>query len=148
MTSDVPSSLPLAGHVVIELGHSVAAPFAGQILADLGAEVIKIEKPAGDDARHWGPPFVDGAAATFQSLNRNKRSLVLDLREPASFARLKALIAERADVVLQNMRPGQVQSRWAWTPRRCARASPRWCTATSAPSARSGRWRTAPATTR
>jgi crotonobetainyl-CoA:carnitine CoA-transferase CaiB-like acyl-CoA transferase len=108
--SSVPSSLPLAGHVVIELGHSVAAPYAGQILADLGAEVIKIEKPAGDDARHWGPPFVDGAAATFQSLNRNKRSLVLDLREPASFAQLKMLIDERADVVLQNMRPGQVES--------------------------------------
>jgi crotonobetainyl-CoA:carnitine CoA-transferase CaiB-like acyl-CoA transferase len=110
LTAGVSSSLPLAGHVVIELGHSVAAPFAGQILADLGAEVIKIEKPAGDDARHWGPPFVDGAAATFQSLNRNKRSLMLDLREPASFAQLKALIDERADVVLQNMRPGQVES--------------------------------------
>ena len=95
---------------MVELGHSVAAPFAGQILADLGAEVIKIEKPAGDDARHWGPPFVDGAAATFQSLNRNKRSLVLDLRNPAEFGRLTALIDERADVVLQNMRPGQVES--------------------------------------
>jgi crotonobetainyl-CoA:carnitine CoA-transferase CaiB-like acyl-CoA transferase len=106
----VPPSLPLAGHVVIELGHSVAAPFAGQILADLGAEVIKIEKPAGDDARHWGPPFVDGASATFQSLNRNKRSLVLDLRDAASIARLNGLIDERADVVLQNMRPGQVES--------------------------------------
>jgi crotonobetainyl-CoA:carnitine CoA-transferase CaiB-like acyl-CoA transferase len=103
-----PASLPLAGHTVIELGHSVAAPFAGQILADLGAEVIKIEKAAGDDARHWGPPFVDGASATFQSLNRAKRSLVLDLRDPASFAQLNALIDERADVVLQNMRPGQV----------------------------------------
>jgi crotonobetainyl-CoA:carnitine CoA-transferase CaiB-like acyl-CoA transferase len=102
--------LPLAGHVVIELGHSVAAPFAGQILADLGAEVIKVEKPGGDDARHWGPPFVDGAAATFQSLNRAKRSLVLDLRDPACLAQLNALILERADVVLQNMRPGQVES--------------------------------------
>ena len=101
-------ALPLAGHVVIELGHSVAAPFAGQILADLGAEVIKIEKPGGDDARTWGPPFVDGAAATFQSLNRSKRSLVLDLRDAADFARLNRLIDERADVVLQNMRPGQV----------------------------------------
>jgi len=104
------SSLPLAGHVVIELGHSVAAPFAGQILADLGAEVIKIEKPGGDDARHWGPPFVDGAAATFQSLNRSKRSLVLDLRDAGCFSQLNALIDERADVVLQNMRPGQVQT--------------------------------------
>jgi crotonobetainyl-CoA:carnitine CoA-transferase CaiB-like acyl-CoA transferase len=100
---------PLSGYVVIELGHSVAAPFAGQVLADLGAEVIKIEKPAGDDARHWGPPFVDGASATFQSLNRNKRSLAMDLRNPEQLAQLKALIEERADVVLQNMRPGQVE---------------------------------------
>jgi crotonobetainyl-CoA:carnitine CoA-transferase CaiB-like acyl-CoA transferase len=103
------SKLPLAGKVVIELGHSVAAPFAGQILGDLGAEVIKVEKPAGDDARQWGPPFVDGASATFQSLNRNKRSLVLDLRDADAFARLNRLIDERADVVLQNMRPGQVE---------------------------------------
>lgn len=107
--SVAPSALPLAGHVVIEMGHSVAAPFAGQILADLGAEVIKVEKPAGDDARQWGPPFVDGAAATFQCLNRSKRSLVLDLRNPVDFARLNTLIDERADVVLQNMRPGQVE---------------------------------------
>jgi crotonobetainyl-CoA:carnitine CoA-transferase CaiB-like acyl-CoA transferase len=99
---------PLAGIVVVELGHSVAAPFAGQILGDLGAEVIKIEKPGGDDARRWGPPFVDGAAATFQALNRNKASWVLDLRDPAQRARLQALIDQRADVVLQNMRPGQV----------------------------------------
>ncbi len=108
-TADTASALPLAGFVVIELGHSVAAPFAGQILADLGAEVIKVEKPAGDDARKWGPPFVDGAAATFQALNRNKRSLVLDLRDAGSFAQLTALIDTRADVVLQNMRPGQVE---------------------------------------
>lgn len=101
--------LPLDDHVVIELGHSVAAPFAGQILADLGAEVIKIEKPAGDDARHWGPPFVDGASATFQSINRGKRSLALDLRDGAQLASLNRLIDERADVVLQNMRPGQVE---------------------------------------
>ena len=95
--------------LVVELGHSVAAPFAGQILGDLGAEVIKIEKPAGDDARQWGPPFVDGAAATFQALNRNKASWALDLRDPAQRARLQALIDQRADVVLQNMRPGQVE---------------------------------------
>ena len=106
----LPSSLPLAGKVVIELGHSVAAPFAGQILGDLGAEVIKIEKPDGDDARKWGPPFVDGSAATFQSLNRNKRSLCLDLRQKKDHLFLKNLILERADVVLQNMRPGQVEA--------------------------------------
>ncbi|WP_240786938.1 CaiB/BaiF CoA transferase family protein [Ramlibacter rhizophilus] len=109
-SSDARGALPLAGCTVIELGHSVAAPFAGQILADLGAEVIKVEKPAGDDARHWGPPFVDGAAATFQAINRGKRSLVLELRKPEDFARLNALIDARADVVLQNMRPGQVEA--------------------------------------
>lgn len=103
------AAAPLAGVVVVELGHSVAAPFAGQILGDLGAEVIKIEKPAGDDARQWGPPFVDGAAATFQAMNRNKASWALDLRDAAQRARLQALIDERADVVLQNMRPGQVE---------------------------------------
>jgi crotonobetainyl-CoA:carnitine CoA-transferase CaiB-like acyl-CoA transferase len=108
--SQNPKNLPLAGKVVIELGHSVAAPFAGQILGDLGAEVIKIEKPEGDDARKWGPPFVDGSAATFQALNRNKRSMRLDLRQAQDHQLLKTLILDRADVVLQNMRPGQVES--------------------------------------
>ena len=101
---------PLAGKVVIELGHSVAAPFAGQVLGDLGAEVIKIEKPGGDDARKWGPPFVDGASATFQSLNRNKKSVVANLRNTEDRDALIKLIVERADVVLQNLRPGQLDS--------------------------------------
>jgi crotonobetainyl-CoA:carnitine CoA-transferase CaiB-like acyl-CoA transferase len=115
MTDSMPSSgkppsavAPLSGTVVIELGHSVAAPFAAQVLSDLGAEVIKIEKAGGDDARKWGPPFVDGSAAIFQALNRNKRSLVLDLRRTEHRDRLVNLIVERADIVLQNMRPGQV----------------------------------------
>ena len=102
--------LPLQGIVVIELGSSVAAPFAGQILGDLGAQVVKIEKTKGDDARHWGPPFVDGSSATFQSMNRNKRSVVLDLRSQLDLSDLKQWIQEHADVVLQNMRPGQVES--------------------------------------
>lgn len=106
MTTD---SAPLAGLVVIELGHSVAAPFAGQILADLGAEVIKVEKAEGDDARHWGPPFWEGASASFQPLNRNKKSVVCELRDARQLAALKRLIRERADVVLQNLRPGQVE---------------------------------------
>jgi len=100
---------PLAGLTVVELGHSVAAPFAGQILADLGAEVIKVEKVEGDDARHWGPPFWEGASATFQPLNRNKKSVVCELRDPAQLAALKKLIRMRADMVLQNLRPGQVE---------------------------------------
>ena len=111
MTSIPPlnSPKPFADLVVIEIGHSVAAPFAGQIFADLGADVIKIEKRDGDDARKWGPPFWEGASATFQSLNRNKRSIVCDLRSPADLKALIALIGDRADVVMQNLRPGQVE---------------------------------------
>lgn len=100
--------LPLHGFTVVELGHSIAGPYASQILGDLGARVLKIEKAQGDDARHWGPPFVDGAAATFQAMNRNKRSVVADLRDPAQREALQAFILTHADVVLQNMRPGQV----------------------------------------
>ena len=104
------AAAPLAGMVVVELGHSVAAPYAGQILGDLGAQVVKIEKPGGDDARHWGPPFLDGTAATFQALNRNKRSAVVRLRDAAERARLVDYIVAHADVVLQNLRPGQVEA--------------------------------------
>lgn len=104
------SSAPLAGIVVVELGHSVAAPAAGQILGDLGAAVIKVEKPGGDDARGWGPPFLDGASATFQSLNRNKRSVLCELRDAGQRARLLDYIVANADVVLQNLRPGQADA--------------------------------------
>jgi crotonobetainyl-CoA:carnitine CoA-transferase CaiB-like acyl-CoA transferase len=100
---------PFAGLVVVELGHSVAAPFAGQILGELGAEVIKVEKQDGDDARKWGPPFFDGASAYFQSLNRNKQSIVCDLRAEDEVNALVNLIREKADVVIQNLRPGQVE---------------------------------------
>ena len=102
------SVAPLAGVVVVELGHSVAAPFAGQIPGDLGAEVIKVESARATMRDAWGPPFWEGAAATFQPLNRNKRSVVCELRDDAQLAALRALVWERADVVLQNLRPGQV----------------------------------------
>mgnify|MGYP001174131377 CR=1 FL=1 len=109
-TSGGDAALPLTGLLVIELGHSVAAPYAGLVLAELGAEVVKIEKPGkGDDARGWGPPFLNGASAVFHALNRNKRSVVADLRDPKDLAALKALIA-RADVVIQNLRPGQAEA--------------------------------------
>jgi len=104
------SERPLSGVLVVELGHSVAGPCAGQILGDLGAEVVKIEKPQGDDARKWGPPFLDGVAATFQSLNRNKRSAVCDLRDETQRSALADFIVARADVVLQNLRPGQLDA--------------------------------------
>jgi len=98
--------LPLDGVTVVELGHSVAAPYAGEILGDLGADVIKVEKVDGDDARNWGPPFWAGASATFQSFNRNKRSVVVNLKDETERERLRKLIVERADVVIQNLRPG------------------------------------------
>ena len=100
---------PFAGLTVIELGHSVAAPFAGQILSELGARVIKIEKADGDDARRWGPPFWEGASAFFQSLNRNKQSVVCELRDSEQIAALKDLICNEADIVIQNLRPGHVE---------------------------------------
>lgn len=102
--------MPFRDLVVVELGHSVAAPFAGQIFAELGAQVIKVEKADGDDARKWGPPFWEGAGAYFQSLNRNKQSVVCDLRAPDQVDALRTLIRERADVVLQNLRPGHTVS--------------------------------------
>jgi crotonobetainyl-CoA:carnitine CoA-transferase CaiB-like acyl-CoA transferase len=104
-----PPEHPLTGIRVVEIGHSVAAPFCGQVLADLGADVIKIENPkGGDDARHWGPPFVDGTAATFHALNRNKRTLAIDLKDPADRQHLEELIGD-GDVLVQNMRPGLME---------------------------------------
>jgi len=98
--------LPLDGVTVIELGHSVAAPYATEILGDLGADVIKVEKTDGDDARSWAPPYWGAMAATFLSFNRNKRSVVVNLKDAGERERLKRLILERADVVIQNLRPG------------------------------------------
>ncbi len=99
---------PLAGIKVIEVGQALAGPLAGVILADLGADVVKVEKPdGGDDARLWGPPFVHGDSVSFHSNNRNKRSVTLDIKSPADIARLKALTAQ-ADILIQNLRPGIV----------------------------------------
>ena len=103
---DPQGSLPLDGITVIELGHSVAAPYACEVLGDLGADVIKIEKADGDDARSWAPPYWGTMSATFQSLNRNKRSVVVNLKDRAERDRLRRLIVERADVVVSNLRPG------------------------------------------
>ena len=104
------AATPLADITLIELGHSVAAPYAGEILADLGATVIKVEKrEGGDDARQWAPPFWHGVSAIFQSLNRNKLSVTVDLRDTNERASLVRLIEERADVLIQNLRPGMVE---------------------------------------
>jgi crotonobetainyl-CoA:carnitine CoA-transferase CaiB-like acyl-CoA transferase len=100
---------PLAGIRVVEIAQNLAGPFAGQILAMLGAEVIKLERPeGGDDARGWGPPMHEGTATTFIAVNRGKRSLSLDLRNDADRALLMELLGD-ADVVVQNMRPGALE---------------------------------------
>lgn len=99
---------PLAGIKVIEVGQALAGPLAGMIMADMGAEVIKVEKPdGGDDARLWGPPFIDGDALFFHSTNRNKKSVTLDIKNPEDVAKLKKLVGE-SDILLQNLRPGIV----------------------------------------
>ena len=97
----------LSDLTVVELGHSVAAPFGGQTLAILGARVIKVENPEnGDDARTWGPPFWEGASSCFQSLNREKLSVTVDFKNDHELAGLKDFIVSDADLVIQNQRPG------------------------------------------
>jgi crotonobetainyl-CoA:carnitine CoA-transferase CaiB-like acyl-CoA transferase len=101
------STKPLSGITVVEIGHSIAAPYAGMILGELGAAVIKVENPKGGDAcRGWGPPFAEGAATCFHAVNRAKGGITIDLADPADAARLRALIVERADVVLHNLKFG------------------------------------------
>jgi len=100
--------LPLAGHRVIELGSSVAAPYCSWILGMLGAEVVKVENAdGGDDARKWGRMFPDGRSSHFTALNANKQSVTVDLKNETDLSWLKRT-AEAADVVVQNMRPGKV----------------------------------------
>ena len=95
----------LDGILVVDLSRAVAGPHAGMMLGDLGARVIKVESPGGDDSRHWGPPFVDGESTYFLSVNRNKESIVLDLKSDDGRDALDALI-ERADVLIENFKVG------------------------------------------
>ncbi|NTS64795.1 CoA transferase [Sphingomonas sp. HHU CXW] len=103
---------PLAGLRVLELARILAGPWCGQLLADLGADVIKVERPGeGDDTRHWGPPFVTAAdgsdlsAAYYHACNRGKRSVAIDIATPEGQARVRALAA-KADVVIENYKVG------------------------------------------
>jgi crotonobetainyl-CoA:carnitine CoA-transferase CaiB-like acyl-CoA transferase len=100
------TALPLAGIKVLELAQNLAGPFAGETLARLGADVVKVERPdGGDDARGWGPPFVGGVGSGFHGVNAGKRSITLDLKDPGDVAWLREYVTG-VDVVLQNMRPG------------------------------------------
>lgn len=100
--------LPLTGVKVIELGANLAGPYAAQILSHLGAEVVKVERASGDDARHWGETVTEGAGASFHAVNMNKQSILLDLKDQARVAWLKEFIGTR-DVLVQNMRPGTLE---------------------------------------
>ncbi|HEX6967724.1 MAG TPA: CoA transferase [Micromonosporaceae bacterium] len=96
----------LGGLLVADFGRVLAGPYATMLLADLGADVVKIERPdTGDDTRAWGPPWTSGEATYFLGVNRNKRSVALDLRTPEGLAAARDL-ARRADVVVENFRPG------------------------------------------
>ncbi|MEV7282537.1 CoA transferase [Streptomyces sp. NPDC093111] len=112
MPMDHPETLPpgaLSGIVVADFGRVLAGPYMTMLLADLGAEVVKIERPGtGDDTRAWGPPFADGQATYFLGVNRNKRSVTLDLTDPAGLAAARAIV-DRADVLVENFRPGTME---------------------------------------
>ncbi|MFI0986072.1 CaiB/BaiF CoA transferase family protein [Streptomyces exfoliatus] len=99
----------LSGIVVADFGRVLAGPYMTMLLADLGADVIKIERPgSGDDTRAWGPPFAAGEATYFLGVNRNKRSVALDLTDPGDLAAARAIV-HRADVLVENFRPGTME---------------------------------------
>ena len=101
----------LSGLKVVDLTQNVAGPYCTQVLGDLGADVIKVERPGrGDDTRDWIPPETGGQSATFLALNRNKRSICVDLDSPDGVAALRKLVAS-ADVIIHSMKPGSAEAR-------------------------------------
>ena len=113
----------LDGLLVADFSRVLAGPLCTMTLGDLGADVVKVERPgAGDDTRAWGPPFTGEGASYFLGLNRNKRSVVLDLKGPGDLALARELCA-RADVVVESFRPG-LMAELGLEPRRAARGAP------------------------
>ena len=100
--------LPLAGIRVLDLTQILAGPYCTMMLGDLGADVVKVERPDGDGTRRWGPPFAGEESAYFLQVNRNKRSIAIDLKHPEGAAVAQRLAA-RADVVIENFLPGAVE---------------------------------------
>lgn len=101
-------SLPLAGVTVVDLSRILAGPYCTMVLGDLGAEVLKVEPPQGDDSRGWGPPFASGESAYFLAVNRNKKSVCINLKHPGGRDVLRRLTA-KADVLVENFRPGTLE---------------------------------------
>jgi formyl-CoA transferase/CoA:oxalate CoA-transferase len=101
-------TLPLDGVRVLDLTRNLAGPYAAMILAELGADVVKVESPDGDDTRQWGPPFWDDEGPVFLAANRNKRSIVLDLRTDEARAAMEGL-CRRSDVLLESFRPDALE---------------------------------------
>ena len=114
---------PLDGILVADFSRVLAGPLASMLLGDLGAEVIKVERPdGGDDTRAWGPPWRGAEATYYLGLNRNKRSLVLDLADPED-VELARRLALRADVLIESFRPG-LMARWGLDGGRCEPTTP------------------------
>src|SRR5687767_13905810 len=105
----MPTTTPFHGITVLDLTRVLSGPYCTMLLADMGARVIKIEQPGkGDDTRAWGPPFQGGESAYFLSINRNKESLALDIKQPRGREFLERLLG-RADVLVENFRPGTME---------------------------------------
>lgn len=120
MTAD----LPLEGLVVADLSRVLAGPSSAVFLADLGARVIKVERPStGDDTRHWGPPWAGSSSSYFESANRSKESIALDFSDEADLAVVHSLV-DRADVVVENYRSGSL-ARFGLDPQAVLRRNPR-----------------------
>lgn len=139
------STLPLAGVRVLDLSRVLAGPFCCQVLADLGADVVKVERPGlGDETRQWGPPYAGpgGPSAYYLSANRGKRSLAVDLATPAGKALLERLIA-RADVLLENFLPATV-AKLGLTPQRLAELQPNLVSCSISGYGRTGPWADVP----
>lgn len=121
MNAEHPAAAPLEGIRVLELGNYIAAPFASRIFGDFGAEVIKIEKPGGDELRDWRRP-VGETSMLFRTVGRNKKSVVLDLRTEDGREAVRRLMAQ-SDVVIENFRPGTLE-RWGLGPDELSKLNP------------------------
>ena len=106
--SEQATELPLEGVKVLDYTQIMAGPFCGMLLADMGADVIKVERPGGDDSRRMAPPFINGESAAFLAINRNKRGIVLDLKVDEGRLALQRMVAQ-SDVIVQNFRRGTLE---------------------------------------